>query len=289
MKVKLIKIQLLNLINNLIDIATKLKIKKLSLNIFLNISFFLLLSCSHSSESNTFQKGLNHDALNTAKQLLTSLKESSNTDSLVTELKLLTESEIESQLKTDEAKISFWVNIYNAYILIKLKDNAKLYEDRRSFFKLKCIPVGGQLLSFADVEHGILRHSKNEYSLGYLTNPFAPKYEKRWRVKNVDYRIHFALNCGAASCPPISILPKDCNGVLDQIATTYLKAHTKVLDKEKKLTTTVLAYWFKHDFGGKKGLRKILLSKGIINSNALSYDIDYSEYDWTLKLFNFAE
>ena len=51
--------------------------------------------------------------------------------------------------------------------------------------------------SLDDIEHGILRrNARNHIEVGdsKLTH----------MVDKVDYRIHFALNCGAQSCPAIA-------------------------------------------------------------------------------------
>ncbi|MFZ8458418.1 DUF547 domain-containing protein, partial [Staphylococcus aureus] len=58
--------------------------------------------------------------------------------------------------------------------------------------------------SYDDIEHGILRKSSIKWSLGYAKKWFPSTKEKLLRVNKVDYRIHFALNCGAKSCPPIA-------------------------------------------------------------------------------------
>jgi thiol-disulfide isomerase/thioredoxin len=71
--------------------------------------------------------------------------------------------------------------------------------------------------------------------------------------KKVDYRIHFALNCGAKSCPPI------------------------VYYSPEKLDQQL------EDFGGKKGMREILKSHNII-PEAANPKIKFKDYNWTLEL-----
>ena len=64
--------------------------------------------------------------------------------------------------------------------------------------------VGGLLFTLDEIEHGILRcnkgHPKDE-------NPmFEDEARKSLSLSFLDPRIHFALNCGATSCPPIRLL-----------------------------------------------------------------------------------
>ena len=80
-------------------------------------------------------------------------------------------------------------------------------------------------MSLDDIEHGILRRSKIKWSEGYFNKLFPSKFEKENRVNKVDYRIHFALNCGARSCPPIAFYdPEKLDKQLDVATMIYLKS-----------------------------------------------------------------
>jgi hypothetical protein len=69
--------------------------------------------------------------------------------------------------------------------------------NKKSFFTVKQINVANKQLSLDEIEHGILRRSKIKWSLGYLNKLFPSAFEKHQRADKADYRIHFALNCGA--------------------------------------------------------------------------------------------
>ncbi len=56
--------------------------------------------------------------------------------------------------------------------------------------------------SLDEIEHGILWRSKCKLSLGYFNKIFKSRFEKAFRVDKLDYRIHFALNCGAPEMNP---------------------------------------------------------------------------------------
>ena len=44
--------------------------------------------------------------------------------------------------------------------------------------------------------------------------------------------------------------------------------------------------WFRGDFGGKKGMIRILKNYNIISSD-INPKINFKKYDWTLKLNNY--
>ena len=65
-------------------------------------------------------------------------------------------------------------------------------------------------MSLDKIEHGIIRKSKIKYIQGYFSKWFPDKFEKLFRMKKLDNRIHFALNCCTKSCPQIRLYtPKD--------------------------------------------------------------------------------
>lgn len=102
-----------------------------------------------------------------------------------------------------EAK-AFWLNLYNAVAQAALRENPSRWSSKRRFFGRERVGVAGHDLSLDDIEHGILRGSSSKYGLGYLSRLFPDGFERRHRLSSIDPRIHFALNCGAASCPAIS-------------------------------------------------------------------------------------
>ncbi|MBC7915323.1 MAG: DUF547 domain-containing protein [Pyrinomonadaceae bacterium] len=192
-----------------------------------------------------------------------------------------------SQLNGDEKKVAFWLNIYNAYTQILLKNNPEKYKSRSSFFSDKKIVIGGRPLSLDIIEHGLLRRSKIKWSMGYLSNPFPSDFEKRFRVSNLDYRIHFALNCGAKSCPPIAFYEvEQLNEQLDLATRTYLEGEAKFDSEKNTIKLPAIMGWFRGDFGGKKQMLQLLKKIEIIPKNS-SPKIEFLKYDWTLYLNNY--
>ncbi|WP_373075264.1 DUF547 domain-containing protein [Zeaxanthinibacter enoshimensis] len=197
--------------------------------------------------------------------------------------------DLEKGLSTDAEKLAFWINIYNGYIQVILTENPKRYEDRRSFFAADQIPIAGRKISFAKIEHGIIRKSQWEYGLGYIRKWFPDKFERKLRVEERDFRIHFALNCGARDCPPVAIYePARLDAQLDKSTARYLERTTEYQPETKTARVTSLFNWFRGDFSCKKGVKEILVDYGLIPTSK-GVDLTYKNYDWTLDLDNFID
>ena len=70
------------------------------------------------------------------------------------------------------------------------------------FFNNTAYVLGGSPFTLQDIENGVLRANKK--GVGALSPQFS-KVDPRRRLSldQAEPRIHFALNCGAKSCPPI--------------------------------------------------------------------------------------
>jgi hypothetical protein len=217
--------------------------------------------------------------------LLEATRAGTDTKALQAQLSDLSIDQLQAELDTDAKKFAFWVNIYNAYIQIILSEKPELYEDRRTFFKEPYIDMAGRTMAFADIEHGIIRRSALELFLGYLTNPFAPSWQKDLRVKERDYRIHFALNCGAKSCPPVTVYLDDkLDEQFDYMTKTYLAETTEYIADQDLAKVVSLFSWFRGDFGGGDGIRDILVQYEATPQRPSK--VETTAYDWTLDLDN---
>ena len=224
------------------------------------------------------------DYIKLSQDILYAVKTDEPADSLIQQLANAPVAELQSQLNTDAERKAFWLNIYNAYTQIALKKDSNAYQHRNKFFSKKFISIAGKKISLDGVEHGILRRSKWKYSLGHFNKLFKSKFEKQFRVDKLDHRIHFALNCGAKSCPPIAFYkPEQIDKQLELAAKIYLK--NEVLFNAKDLTVEVPAIlsWFRGDFGGKKGITRLLQQQRLVPDN-VNPGIKWKKYDWTLSL-----
>jgi hypothetical protein len=80
----------------------------------------------------------------------------------------------------------------------------------RGFWKIHCYNIGGAVYSLDDIEHGVLRANRGHPAAGGRPQ-FGPEDPRRRGlvVQELDPRIHFALNCGARSCPPIRVYTEE--------------------------------------------------------------------------------
>jgi hypothetical protein len=253
--------------------------------------FYFLALCFSINSSPVLAQSTPDDVTDYVKlsqDFLLDLKEHNPVDNYISALASAELETLKGQLDTDAKRYAFWLNVYNANIQVHLREKPEYYEDRRTFFKLPLLTIGGQALSFADIEHGILRRSQIGIFLGYLSNPFPGKLEKMLRVDNRDYRIHFALNCGAKSCPPVGIYnAKNIDAQLDKISALFLQKFSTYDEAKQTASTTSLFSWFRGDFGSGDSVKKILLKYEIIPH--LGVSVFASPYDWTLYLDNFVD
>jgi len=188
----------------------------------------------------------------------------------------------------DDARTAFWTNVYNAAVAARLREDPSRFDGlaRLRFFRSPVVTVAGHDLSPNDVEHGILRGSKLAVGLGYLPRPAPDAFERRHRVREPDPRVHFALNCGAASCPAVAAYEAD--GLADQLALAtrvYLDGAVEYDRRTDTVTVPRLLLWYRGDFGGLAGIWALLdeydaLPPGASAGSRLRYD----DYDWSLDL-----
>ena len=235
------------------------------------------------------QDSLKTSAVKLSQDLLWSVKLAKPYEDLLKQLSSIKNQELVNFLDTEDKKMVFWLNIYNAFIQIDLLENPDSFKNKSKFYTEKRIKISTeQLLSFDDIEHGILRRSQFKYGLGYITKWFPGSFERKFRMKIRDPRIHFALNCGALSCPPIKFYNlEDLDNQLNTSSQSYLEQETTYDSENNMLYITKLMFWFRGDFGGRKGILKFMKDHQIISSD-LNPKIRYKAYDWSLLTKNFS-
>ncbi|MBM1107648.1 DUF547 domain-containing protein [Aurantibacter crassamenti] len=244
----------------------------------------IFLGAAQAQTNNTDSADLNSLAI----EFLTNIKNGNDTNDLRAKLYALSLEDLEQGLKTDAEKLAFWINIYNGYIQVILSEHPEKYDNRSEFFKADQIPIAGRLIAFSKIEHGIIRKSQWELGLGKIRKWFPNKFERKLRVDNRDYRIHFALNCGAKDCPPVAIYDaKRLEEQLSKGTEMYLKKTSEYSKEKNEVAVTSLFSWFRGDFGSKKGVKNILKELEIIQNTDVN--VTYKNYDWTLDLDNWIE
>lgn len=208
----------------------------------------------------------------------------------ISTLENVSPEELNISLNTENKKKAFWLNVYNAFIQIKAKEKPEWISEKRSkFFSEEWIIIAQKSISFDDIEHGILRKSNWKYGMGYIKTWFPSKYEKMFRMESVDSRIHFALNCGAAGCPPIAFYnSENLDEQLETATASFIALNSVYDEKENSLELSEIFSWFRGDFGGKKGI-KALHKKHAVVTGDTNPNLTFKNYDWSLSLSNYVE
>ncbi len=184
---------------------------------------------------------------------------------------------------SQDFKKAFWLNLYNAFVLVMLRKNPENYRNKGSFFGQKRIRLRPFTVSLDGMEHGVLRRGAWKWGFGYIKNPFSDAFARTFMLDRLDFRIHFALNCGAASCPPIACYePGKLDAQLDLAMRGYLEAECRHDAAANTVAVPKLFSWYRGDFGGRRGIGQLLESQNSIPQNAQT-SLRFKPYDWTLR------
>lgn len=191
--------------------------------------------------------------------------------------------------------MAFWLNVYNCLIIHSMvqKGQPKSFLDRFSFYSSNKYLVGYQEFSLDDIEHGILRGNRPSPSNLLGKQSFSSKDPRRFcSIVPRDPRIHFALNCGARSCPPIRVFSgEDLDAELEAATSAFCEGEVTVDPENRTVYLSKLFDWYKGDFGDtteerlrwilpfldpkKRGNLEKLLSEG-----ADKIKVQFNVYDW---------
>jgi hypothetical protein len=227
----------------------------------------------------------------TAQELLVSYKAGSDPEPYLNRLAAFDNDDL-CPVRTDrETALAFWINLYNAGTQRLLEESSELYESPFRFFRFfraPCVTVGGTQLGLDDIEQGILR-GYSKYGLGYVPRLFVGSFEKRYRLDELDTRIHFALNCGAESCPAIRAYdPDTIDEQLDVAASAYLESTVEYNPDAGTVKVPRVFLWYRGDFAGKSGTADLLRDHDIIPSD-VDPGVSYKSWDWTRKQDKFVD
>jgi len=219
-----------------------------------------------------------------AQALLLATKTGEDPDPHLDRLAAFGPSDLE-QVRTDrETALAFWCNLYNAGTQLLLDRRPDLYESPFRFFRFfraTAVTVAGTDLSLDGIEDGILRAGRSKYTLGYTRQLRPGRFARRYGLDAPDPRIHFALNCGAASCPAIRFYePGRVDAQLDTATEAYLD-QTVDYDRDAGVVRVPrVCLWFRGDFGGGRGIRAFLREHGAVPADA-SPNVRYRSWDWS--------
>jgi hypothetical protein len=228
------------------------------------------------------------DPVALSREFLRCVRAGESTHAVGSRLRDLDRSRLADGLDGDDARLAFWVNVYNAAARDLLDAAPGVFDDKSSLFGADIVTVAGRALSLDDVEHGLLRGARPKWGLGYVRNPWPSAFTERFGVGEPDPRIHFALNCGAAACPPIAAYSRE--GIDDELATatrSYLEQEAVYESDADVVRAPRLLLWFIGDFGGPSGVKEFLRRYDVFPSTA-DPALRFREYDWSFELGEFA-
>jgi hypothetical protein len=224
-----------------------------------------------------------------------------------------------------EEKIAFFLNVYNALVVhvtavVGAPDG---FFDRLTYFGRYKYEIGGCYYSCDDIEHGILRGNRpGAASLGAIVGkpglsrgPFDATSDPRAQhvVLPVDPRIHFALVCGAKSCPPIRTYTGEgldaqlaaaaeafCEGdvqvvLSDDTVASDARSSSPANDRVVVRVSKIIGTWYKDDFGDTDEARLRTISTYLrpdgdaarrvrdALDGAKRVTLESPEYDWSLN------
>jgi len=189
-------------------------------------------------------------------------------------------------LDTQNEGLAFWINLYNALVLhaVLESDVAESVREDETFFDRYAYRVGGLIFTANDIEHGVLR--------GVAFTDDDPR--SAHVVPRLDPRLHFALNCAAAGCPPIaSYSAEDIDAELDLAAASFVNSASEVrIDAAGgTMHLSPIFNWYAGDFGfSDAALHRFVLAyldpgdeRDYLAANVGAIQIEYNDYDWSLN------
>jgi Protein of unknown function, DUF547 len=188
----------------------------------------------------------------------------------------------------DDRRIAFWLNLYNALFLheMTLRPRRGNLLRHARLFDRAAYRVGEGRYSLSLIEHGILR--RNSRSPAALRRPLRRGDPRSAAAPSqLDPRIHFALNCGARSCPPLRFYDDaGLDAQLRDATRSYLAGDVRVDDKRGVVTLPRLMRIYRTDFGDRRtqlvfAARHVPEVAGSLR-RIESPEVEYAPYDWTI-------
>jgi hypothetical protein len=187
----------------------------------------------------------------------------------------------------DDARIAFWVNLYNALVVhclcLRPLPGSLLFHLR--LFNRIAYRVGRHVYPLNVIENGVLRVNRRPpYRLRRPLRASDPRLAVA--PSAIDPRIHFALNCGARSCPPIRAYePESLDEQLDVAAGAYLESETRVEPQQRRVTLPRLMRLYAADFGDRDeqlrfAARYLPQLADWLDERTARIRVAYGRFDW---------
>ena len=195
--------------------------------------------------------------------------------------------------KTQPDKLSYWINLYNALVLreilrrwpldsvtaVRVNATSFIKTGKGFFYDLKFV-VGGAEMNLYDIENKIIR------------------------AQFKDARIHFAINCGSASCPLLrkdAFDPEKLEGQLTDASAQFVNdgKNVRVDDAKKQVTMSKIFDWYTDDFVAFTKQRTNVKEATVVDFALLyareplkqkleaakvnRYNVAFIDYDWNVN------
>lgn len=210
-----------------------------------------------------------------------------------------------------DQRTAFFINLYNALVIhgTCVFGAPKTTLERLDFFSKTSYDVAGSTYTCDDIENGILRGNRpGAATLGALLDkpwlsrgPFREGDPRRNHVcAPADPRVHFALVCGARSCPPVRVYSSETlDAELEDAAFSFFESELDItLDDDGEVqscaVSKIVGEWYKRDFGAddtarlryvaryaKPGDARDALIRALDRGDAIA--LTTRPYDWTLN------
>lgn len=190
-------------------------------------------------------------------------------------------------LQGRRARTSFWINVYNALVIdavisLGVQDSIR---EAPGFFRRAAYQIGPHRFALDEIEHGLLRG--NRPALPRLPPPFSMDDPRAGLGPgSLDPRVHFALNCGTRSCPPIAFYEADRLDVqLEAAAASFINAEGVRLVAGDAVLSPLFDF-YKDDFGGPEGARAWVLrylTDATLRERIAASPLQSGVYDWRLN------
>ena len=170
--------------------------------------------------------------------------------------------------KNRDEQLAFYLNAYNIWILKTMLDNypTKSIKDIRLFvFRRNSLRVAGKKTSFTKLENDIIR--------------------KRFK----ESRIHFALNCASASCPPLhnrAFTAETLDATLTELAKEFITDNPLGLwsrNQGAEVHASKIFDWYEDDFKAESGSILAYLGKYRGKPYPKGAKLIFQDYDWSIN------
>ena len=195
-------------------------------------------------------------------------------------------------------RVATLINLYNLGVATSRATVGapRSSSERSKYFDDVRWVLGGRVYTLDDVEHGLLRGNRpHPYRLfPQFARRDDPRAADGVPAAEVDCRVHFALNCGAKSCPPVDVYTeRGLDAELEAAARAFNESSTAVDVHRGVARVSSLYRWYRRDFGANDvavatkimgwlaGERRKALEGLLANDAARFRGLEYEPYDWT--------